>query len=294
MMKARGLDHLVLAVKDLDEAGRFYERLGFKVGQRNRHPWGTENRIVQFPGIFLELITIGADADRVQLDPKVFSFGGFIKTYLDQQEGFAMLVLASDDAARDRQDFLQNDIGDFAPFHFERQGMSPDGKPVTVAFSLAFARDALAPDIGYFVCQHHFPENFWSAAAQAHPNHANALTEIALYAENPADHAEFMSAFTGLRDYSATSFGLRFETRGAITILSKPAYHALYGPQDLPHRVALAGISVAVPALDALSKRFDDQGISYHHQGHALVVPASFAHGACLRFVASSSSDHSA
>ena len=54
-MQPRGIDHLVLAVHDLDAAGDFYEKLGFRVGARNRHPWGTENRIVQFPHIFLEL-----------------------------------------------------------------------------------------------------------------------------------------------------------------------------------------------------------------------------------------------
>ncbi|RYE71196.1 MAG: VOC family protein, partial [Hyphomicrobiales bacterium] len=53
---ARGLDHLVIGVADLDAAGAFYDDLGFRVGARNRHPWGTENRIVQFPGAFLELI----------------------------------------------------------------------------------------------------------------------------------------------------------------------------------------------------------------------------------------------
>ena len=45
----RRIDHLVVAVRDLDEAGRFYERLGFQVGARNRHPWGTENRIDPVP-----------------------------------------------------------------------------------------------------------------------------------------------------------------------------------------------------------------------------------------------------
>ena len=44
----RRIDHLVVAVRDLDGAAAFYERLGFQVGARNRHPWGTENRIVQF------------------------------------------------------------------------------------------------------------------------------------------------------------------------------------------------------------------------------------------------------
>ena len=60
----RRIDHLVIAVHDLDGAAAFYQRLGFQVGARNRHPWGTENRIVQFSASFLELITLGENARR--------------------------------------------------------------------------------------------------------------------------------------------------------------------------------------------------------------------------------------
>jgi len=35
---ARGLDHIVHAVRDLDAAADLYRRLGFTVGARNRHP----------------------------------------------------------------------------------------------------------------------------------------------------------------------------------------------------------------------------------------------------------------
>jgi catechol 2,3-dioxygenase-like lactoylglutathione lyase family enzyme len=55
---ARGLDHIVHVVRDLEAAGAFYARLGFQVGARNRHPWGTENRLVQLPGFFLEILTV--------------------------------------------------------------------------------------------------------------------------------------------------------------------------------------------------------------------------------------------
>ena len=57
---ARGLDHIVHAVRDLDAAAGLYRRLGFQVGSRNRHPraWGTQNHIVQLPGTFIELLTV--------------------------------------------------------------------------------------------------------------------------------------------------------------------------------------------------------------------------------------------
>ena len=61
---ARGLDHIVHAVHDLDAAADFYRRLGFQVGSRNTHPraWGTQNHIVQLPGTYIELLALaGAD-----------------------------------------------------------------------------------------------------------------------------------------------------------------------------------------------------------------------------------------
>jgi catechol 2,3-dioxygenase-like lactoylglutathione lyase family enzyme len=40
----RAIDHLVIAARDLEAQAAFYRRLGFQVGTRNRHPWGTENQ----------------------------------------------------------------------------------------------------------------------------------------------------------------------------------------------------------------------------------------------------------
>lgn len=158
--ESRGLDHLVIGVADLDAAGAFYERLGFRVGARNHHPWGTENRIIQFPGAFLELITIG-DATLIPPHaPRYFSFGAFVRDALARGEGMSMLVLESRDSAGDAEGFRIAGIGDFEPFFFERQARRPDGSEVRVAFSLAFAENRAAPECGFFLCQQHEPQNF--------------------------------------------------------------------------------------------------------------------------------------
>ena len=128
MSFARPIDHLVLATNDLDAAGAFYEHLGFKVGTRNRHPWGTENRIVQFPGSFLELITVGEGADIPPHGEGVFSFGAFVRDYLDTFEGLAMLVLESKDAQADNADFKKSGIGGFDPFFSNERACAPMGR----------------------------------------------------------------------------------------------------------------------------------------------------------------------
>src|SRR5262247_393784 len=54
----RGIDHVVHAVRDLEAAAELYRRLGFTVGARNQHSWGTHNHLVQLPGFFIELLTV--------------------------------------------------------------------------------------------------------------------------------------------------------------------------------------------------------------------------------------------
>ena len=54
----RPLDHIVHAVADLDGAADFYRKLGFTVGARNRHSWGTHNYLVQLEGFYIEILTV--------------------------------------------------------------------------------------------------------------------------------------------------------------------------------------------------------------------------------------------
>ena len=69
--------------------------LGFTVGARNRHPpaWGTQNHIVQFPGVFIELLAIGDTTRIAPHAPRHFSFGAFNRDFLARGEGLSMLVL---------------------------------------------------------------------------------------------------------------------------------------------------------------------------------------------------------
>src|ERR1044072_3301511 len=94
---ARGLDHIVHAVRDLDAAADLYRRLGFNVGARNRHPWGTHNHIVQLPGFFIEILTVAepallADSKHPQLG---HLFGTFNHDAIARGDGLSMLVLES-------------------------------------------------------------------------------------------------------------------------------------------------------------------------------------------------------
>jgi hypothetical protein len=283
----RGLDHIVHAVRDLDAAGELYGRLGFTVGARNRHPWGTHNRIVQFPGFFVELVTIGEPEKVVAGDGRVPSFGAFVRDFLHACEGLAMLVLESRDAVADARAFRESGIGDFEPFHFERDGRKPDGTVVKLAFSLAFARDPQPSEAGYFVCQQHYPENFWNPAFQNHQNTSAGVAGVAIVAENPADHHVFLSAFVGERALAATSSGVTVKTpRGEIQVMDPAAFSSHFGtePPDITGGAALAALRVAVRDPDGLRARLKTAGATFVERMDRLIVGPSAAMGATIAF----------
>lgn len=283
--RPRGLDHLVIGVRDLDAAGRLYERLGFRVGARNRHPWGTENRIVQFPGAFLELITVGDPGLIPPPGPRRFSFGAFVRDALARAEGMSMLVLESRDAKADAEIFGEAGIGDFEPFFFERQARRPDGSEVRVAFSLAFADNARAPGCGFFTCQQHEPQNFWNPDFQRHGNGASGLAAAIMVAENPTDHHIFLSAFTGERSLKSNSLGVSAPLpRGRFDILTPHALFQLFAGEEGAAGPRFAGFAVSVPDLDAARTLLAAGDIPYMQVGERVIVPSSAAMGCMIAF----------
>jgi hypothetical protein len=161
---------------------------------------------------------------------RYFSFGAFNREFLARGQGLAMLALQGQGAA-DTEGFRAAGVGDFEPFNLEREATRADGTTAKLAFSLAFARDAGAPGVGFFTSLHRYPENFWNPAFQVHANTAVGIAGIVLVADNPSDHHIFLSAFTGERELLATAAGIALKTpRGEIQVMTPDAFHELRHP----------------------------------------------------------------
>ncbi|MFC0242910.1 VOC family protein [Rhodopseudomonas telluris] len=280
-----GLDHFVHAVRDLDAAADAYQQLGFNVGARNRHPWGTHNRIVQLDGFFVELLTVAEPEKIAPHRPDAFSFGAFQRDYLSEREGLSMLLLASSDAAADAHNYEAAGIGGGGVFTFARQGQRPDGSIAELGFSLAFARDPLSPNAGFAVCQHLHPENFWNPAFQLHRNGARSVRGAVMVADSPTDHHIFLTAFTGLRDLHASSIGITARTpRGDLAIVEPVSFRDQYGV-DVAADITgarFSGLRIAVEDLAVVEPLMQQSGIAATRHMGRLVVPDVY--GATLIF----------
>jgi catechol 2,3-dioxygenase-like lactoylglutathione lyase family enzyme len=284
----RGLDHLVLASHDLAAQAAFYRALGFMVGARNRHDWGTLNHIVQFDGCFLELIGLEPAFAPPAREAPVAQFAGFLADYLSRREGFAMLVLESGDAAADQAAFAAAGIAGPSTFRFARTGKRPDGTDIHLAFSLAFARTPAAPDAGFFVCQQHNPENFWNPAFQMHANTVTSVAAVTLVAADPRALAPFLAAYCGAEPESSDAGAVVFVTpRGRIEVMTPSAFRAAYGADTLPvppPGPELAAVRFAAQDLAAVRRHLDGALIPHSAHQNAVVVAPTAAFGTVLAF----------
>lgn len=253
MATSRRIDHIVLAVGRLDDAARRYEALGFTLTPCAQHDgrMGTANRLAQFAGgNFLELLEVDRPATLEPHDfssaPPRFSFGAHNRDFIARREGISTLVLSGSDSRADVAAFRVSGLDTYAPFDFERQAILPDGKQVTVAFSLAFVTSPDMPQISFFTCHHKTPQYFWKPAFQDHANSARRIVAAYLVAEEPERHRDFLAKLTGAAP-EAQPGGLRFACGTEALLVLSPSRLQDIAPGmlfDLSAGPQLAGFAI--------------------------------------------------
>lgn len=283
----RGLDHIVHAVRDLDAAADLYRRLGFTVGARNRHSWGTHNHIIQFPGVFIELLTL-AEPDKLGHDGFSILFGAYNGDFIQRGDGLSILIVESKDAQADEDAFRAGGILAAQTMRFDREGKRPDGSMVKVGFSLTFAEDKAAPNIRFASCQQHYPENFWNPAFQRHKNSAVGITGVVAVAEQPEHHLRFFESFAGASAV-ASDDGFAIRTpRGIIDMLTPGAFTQRFGVNapNVSEGPRLAALRFAADDTGALEAMPERAGIAGIFAGNPTVIGPGDAMGAVLIFEA--------
>lgn len=286
-MTPRPIDHLVLAVRDLDAARETYRRLGFTLTPPARHPFGTGNSLALMEGSYLELLAVADLAAIPEATPPRFSFGAFNRDYLTEREGLSMVALHSDDAEADRTDFEERGLPVYEPVRFARMAKGPDGVEREVEFSVTFTGDARTHEqAGFFTCQHHKPENLWRPEYLRHANGALRVDSAVFVTRDPADFHEFLTHFTGQHDMLSTSLHVKFDLGpSSLDVMSPVGFRAFFGEDAGPDPRRFLGYRVAVAELKATRTLLAANGVPFRELSGALIVPSDFAHGAAVGFV---------
>ena len=285
----RGINHLVLCVRDLEAARQTYETLGFTTTPRAVHPFGTGNFLVQLQGNYLELVTVFDAAKIPPMKAERFSFAAFTEAFLEKRQGMSTLVLQSEDARRDLAEFAEKGLRIYEPVDFSRKATLPDGSEVTVSFSLAFFSDEAMPDAGFLACQHHHPpEIFWKPQYQTHANGAHRVAEVFMVADDPASAAGFYERLYGPENVTAADGGLAVETgHERITVLHRLAIAARFpgvAGDGVPATPRFAGYRIAVADFGALRSLLSERAVAFREGAQSLWMAPEDAFGAIIEF----------
>ncbi len=121
------IDHVVIAVRDLEEAIRRYQALGFAVSPGGRHTGlGTYNAIVRFGLDYLELISIYDERDLGARGLNGVSLAEFLRK---QEGGLVGYALATADIEEDAARFERTGLEAEGPFAMQR--LRPDGRQLS-------------------------------------------------------------------------------------------------------------------------------------------------------------------
>ena len=162
---------------------------------------------------------------------------------------------------------------------FEREGKRPDGAPVKLGFSLAFADDRLAPEIHFATCQQHYPENFWNPAFQKHANGAvwHCRRRRGRRASRTR-HRDFHAALCRRCAAADQDGGFAIATpRGAIDVMTPAAFLGRFGvaAPDVSRGARLAALRFAVTDREPAARLPEQAGLAGLEAGNRALSAAT-------------------
>ncbi|CAO3423486.1 VOC family protein [Azospirillum endophyticum] len=171
-----GLDHLVIATRDLDAARDAYARLGFTVTPRGHHTQlKSANHTILFPtGTYLELL--GIEEQR----PANAHYAAFLR----QREGIAAIALKTPNARAAAGPLTAAGFPVSESVVFGRPVELPEGTR-DASFTITQIDPAATPAGRVFLCQHHTPDLVWRPDRMEHANGAIGLEALVIAAADP-------------------------------------------------------------------------------------------------------------
>ena len=266
------IDHVVIAVRDLEEAMRRYQALGFAVSPGGRHTGlGTYNAIIRFGLDYLELISI---YDERELGARGLN-GVSLAEFLRKQEGGLVgYALATADIEEDAGRFERTGLEAEGPFAMQR--LRPDGRQLSWRLLVPGGTSWRQP--WPFLIHWDAPDDerlTWEQPG-VHPNGASGVAGIAVAVRDLE---------RGI-DLYQRQLGLKLDSQGDVPHLSarRASFHVsafsigLYAPTgDGPIQQALASVGEGPFELTLNSKSLDQtsQFLSQHGMMAQIQEPAA-------------------
>ena len=275
-----GIDHVIVAVRDLENARTAWSRLGFTLSPRGRHiGQGTANYCIMFPSDYVELLGIVDPSDFVQR----------LDAFLARREGLMATAFAPTAALEEVRSALLNlQLHPSEPRPLGRQLELPEGT-VVPRFTLISLPQDETPGLDSFICAHLTPELMRRPEWLDHPNGARGLKGIHVLVESTAPLLEAYDRLFGIQQVTTTDAVATIHVGRHRIVFSTPDdFLTMHPGLDLDPEFPLPGIislELGVELRDRTADYLAQWQIAFDEMPDGtLVVPPSEANGAVLFF----------
>ncbi len=276
-----GIDHVLLAVQNLDAAQMGWRRLGFATSPRGKHLGrGTGNCCLMFEHDYIELFGI------IGPEPASPEYVAF----LAEREGPMKLAWATQDGAEAAAALAKLGLHPAPPRDLSRQLELPEGTAVP-RFSIVALPPEDTPGLTSFLCAHLTPELMRRRAWLAHPNGATGLAGITVVVEDTAPLVAPYEQLFGAGSVATTDDVVTLRVGEHRIIFATPDdFAAMYPEVDVEPealRSGIAALTVTVGDPEATADYLANWHVAFETAGRrAVLVPPDEANGTVLEFVA--------
>lgn len=256
-----GIDHVIIAVADLEKAAAVFRALGFTLASRGEHAeWGTANYCVMFGDDYLELLAAvgeGGPAERVRA---FIAHGG---------EGLMGLVWGTEDAEADCARLGLEPPGDLS--------RSIEGE--MARFKAGILPSETTPGIASFLCQHLTPEKLRRPGWTEHANCATGIISVTALMAEPQELMPAWDRLIGPGASTTTDELVTVHTRHGLVFLCRPDDLGLLHPEaedeGFPPAPALVALTLRVKDAGIAAQALKTAGIPYDRdrQGKVVIAP---------------------
>lgn len=275
-----GIDHVLIGVRDLEDARANYRRLGFTLTPRGRHVgWGTANYCAMFPSDYIELIGV-VDAD---------GFTNNLDKVLAEREGLMGVALRTHDPDATRQAWQVAGLQPSEVRELGREMETPDGGTTLKFRNVMLPADTVG-GINVFACGHDTPEAMRRPEWVLHPNGAVGVASVTVAAQDPGALGPALAGLFGTTSLTETDDTVAVHTGHGLIMVTTPDDVQMIHPQLEPAveggRPVLAALTLLSADVEATARYFDDAGVAVRRSASGVVnVDGALANGTTLEFV---------
>jgi catechol 2,3-dioxygenase-like lactoylglutathione lyase family enzyme len=274
-----GLDHAVIAVRDLAAAAAAFTRLGFTVSPQGVHAeWGTANRCLMLAGTYVELLAAvgeGDPADRV-------------REFTADRDGLMALALGTADAAADVARLRAAGLDVEDPRALSRP-VATDSGTKTARFAVAILPPAATPGVNSWLCQHLTPEALRQPGWTEHGNGAQDIASATAVVQEPYDLMPAWDRLIGPAATTPTDNTVTVHTGNGVIFLTRPddlsQLHPEAESEAIPAPPAIVALALTVADTAAAARLLKANGVEFSRDAEGTIrIPPDEACGVFLEF----------